>query len=136
MIVVIDCNVIVSAGVSDGFVRRVLRRIIAEHEIIITADIVDEYAKVALYSKFSSQVSANIQSAIADVEGCAVLIEAVPCGIESPDPSDAPYIDAAIAGDADYLITGNLKHFPDGTYGNARVIGVRGFAELAGMVSL
>lgn len=134
MIVVLDCNIIVSAGTKDGFVRHILGRIIEKHEIIVSAGILDEYERVARYPKFSSQASSSMLETIEAIEGCARFVDPSTCEFALPDPEDINYIEAAISGGADFLITGNAKHFPDGRYGVARVVTAREFAVLAGLI--
>lgn len=134
MRVVLDCNVIVSAGTKDGFVRYVLLRIFEEHTIVISSDIVSEYVRVSRYPKFTAATMSYVSDTIARIEGCSDFVEPVDCGENLPDQDDIPYVDAAISGNADYIITGNLKHFPDRKYGAAQVVSVREFAELAGML--
>lgn len=134
MIVVLDCNLIVSAGTKDGFVRYILRRIIDRHDIIVSAEILAEYERVARYPKFSPQAAAFMVELIAAIEAAAQFVEPLPTEIACPDPDDIHYIEAAIAGRADFLVTGNLKHFPDSPYGTARVVTIREFAELAGLI--
>ncbi len=131
MIVVLDCNVVVSAGATDGFVRRVLRAIIADHEIIVSVDILAEYERVSRYPKFGEQTAVNLQNIITRIGRRARIIEAPPSGVHLPDPDDIPYVDAALAGAADVLITGNLKHFPERRYGALGIVSVREFAALA-----
>jgi putative PIN family toxin of toxin-antitoxin system len=134
MIVVIDCNVLISAGASNGFVRHVLLRILEQCDVIVSAEIIEEYERVSDYPKFSDETRSYVKDTIDRVERCAHLVIPEPCGLQHPDPDDIHFIEAAVAGDADFIITGNLKHFPDGVYGNARAVSVREFAELAGML--
>lgn len=49
--------------------------------------------------------------------------------IKLPDPSDAKYINLAIAVHAKYIITGNIKDFPDLFYKNTRIISPREFFD-------
>jgi hypothetical protein len=37
---------------------------------------------------------------------------AQPVAVTSPDPDDQPFLEVAVAGHADALITGNTRHFP------------------------
>lgn len=134
MTVVIDCNVIVSAGINDGFVRHVLRGAISKYTVIVSADIIAEYSRVADYPKFSAEASATMKRTITQIEERARFVETDACDVTLPDPDDVRYVEAAIAGEADFIITGNLKHFPEREYGLARVVSVREFAELAGLI--
>lgn len=134
MIVVVDCNVVISAGVKDGFVRSVLRQIIDRHVIVVSPEIIAEYERASSYSKFDFDAVAHMRDSIDRIEGTARFVELARCEFASPDPEDTLYIEAAIVGGADFLITGNAKHFPDGRYGKTRVVSVRAFAELAGLV--
>lgn len=135
MIVVLDCNVLVSAGWKNGFSRFVLRHAIEHHTIVTSPDIIKEYRRVSRYEKFSPETSAYMAGVIAKLKRCACVVEPV-CGpVALPDPDDSMFVEAAITADADVIVTGNLKHFPDGRYGSTRVMSVRAFAELAGLVS-
>ncbi|MCC7166481.1 MAG: putative toxin-antitoxin system toxin component, PIN family [Rhodospirillales bacterium] len=134
MIVVLDCNVVVSACLSDGFVRHVLRHILAVHEMVISMAIIDEYNQVARYPKFAPAFLAVMQETIGAIEGRAHLVEPKPSTMMLPDPADLPYVEAALAGEADLLITGNARHFPDGRYGRTRIVSVREFAEMVELI--
>lgn len=123
-----------AGGTKDGFVRYVLQRILESHDIVASADIISEYERVARYPKFSPHTAAYMLKSIAAIEACARLVDPFPSKITCPDPEDIAYIEAAVAGAADFLITGNLKHFPDSPYGTARVVTVREFADLAGLI--
>jgi len=134
MIVVLDCNVIVSAGWKDGLIRSIVRHVIDCHDIVLSPAIVEEYKRVAGYKKFSFETAAYIMDIVGHIESCARIVEPVCGSVALPDPDDSRYVEAAISADADFIVTGNLKHFPDACYGSARVISVRGFAELIGLV--
>jgi putative PIN family toxin of toxin-antitoxin system len=130
MIVIIDCNVIVSAGLKDGFVRQAMRKIIEKHQIVISAEILDEYESVARYPKFDLSTSMHILETIESVESCAKFVEPHSCNFTSPDPTDIIYLEAAVISNADYIITGNMKHFPAKQYGKAQVVTIREFSDL------
>jgi predicted nucleic acid-binding protein len=40
----------------------------------------------------------------------------------SPDPGDTKFIACAIAAQADVIVTGNERHFPEPHYGPTRVV--------------
>ena len=47
-----------------------------------------------------------------------------------PDPDDEPFLEAAIAGAADCLVTGNVTHFSPEARAGARVVTPADFIEL------
>jgi hypothetical protein len=47
------------------------------------------------------------------VRAVGAQVESVPVAFQLPDPDDQPFLEAAIVGLADVIITGNLRHFPD-----------------------
>lgn len=133
MRLVLDCNVVVSAGMSDGFVRHVVRHILDQHEVIVSDRILAEYHRVAAYPKFTPAAAAHISTLIGQIEASAQITEDGPSTVELPDHSDVIYVTAALESGADALVTGNLKHFPERVYGATDVLSVRAFAELAGI---
>ena len=133
MRVILDCNVVVSAGMTDGFVRRVVRHVLGEHDLIASERILAEYRRVAGYPKFTSDAASHIAALISRIKARAQFADDVPCSVSLPDHSDTIYVAVALEAGADALVTGNLKHFPEQTYGTTRVLSVRGFADLAGI---
>jgi predicted nucleic acid-binding protein len=51
----------------------------------------------------------------------------------SPDPDDDKFIACALAGKADFLVTGNKRHFPQDGLSRARVVNA---AELLEFITL
>ena len=54
-------------------------------------------------------------------------------GGSSPDPGDDKFIACALAGKADFLVTGNKRHFPQTEFRNTRVVNA---AELLEFITL
>jgi predicted nucleic acid-binding protein len=48
---------------------------------------------------------------------------------ESPDPDDNKFLECADAANADYLVTGNKRHFPV-SLGNTQVVNARELIEI------
>jgi predicted nucleic acid-binding protein len=53
--------------------------------------------------------------------------------VVSPDPGDTKFLQCAEAAQADYIVTGNKRHFPAGVYGVTRVVNA---GELLGRITL
>lgn len=110
--VVLDCNVLVAAGISNGKCRQVLTYVLQNTFIITSETIEKEYREVFLRPKFSTQQS-QLMSLMDDISAASFMIDPEPTAWLSPDPKDQPYLDTAITAQADYLITGNRNDFPD-----------------------
>jgi putative PIN family toxin of toxin-antitoxin system len=54
MKIVLDCNVIISAGLTDGVCRKVLWEVIQNHILYISEDILMEYKEVISREKFKT----------------------------------------------------------------------------------
>ena len=53
----------------------------------------------------------------------------------SPDPGDTKFLDCANAAQADFLVTGNKRDFPDAPYDTTRVVTARELlASIAGEI--
>lgn len=113
MRVVIDCNVMISAGLTNGTCRRVLQKAITECEIILSPSILLEYQGVAARPKFQ-RVSDYLELLILDIARVATFVYPGENASDYvlPDPKDVPYLIAAVEGEAQYLVTGNLRDFP------------------------
>lgn len=45
--------------------------------------------------------------------------------VTGPDPGDFMFMLCAMEAQAEYLVTGNRRHFPERFYGSARVVNAR-----------
>ncbi len=113
----IDCNVIIAAGLTNGTCRKVLMSVLKNHTLIISEPIVKEYACVVQREKFAVYRS-YLQELILSLCQLGTLVKAMSCNFSLPDKDDEKYLEAAQSGEASILITGNKKHFPESMYGN------------------
>lgn len=132
MRLVIDCNVVIGAGVCDGACRRAIAIAIAEHRILISEPILAEYLAVASRSKFKPKAQHYIQALAHDLARDAQYVDIVSFfgPIPISDPKDVIYVLTASAGDADAILMGDLRDFIESHYGGARVLSVREFLAL------
>jgi len=126
--VVIDTNVFISSRLSLlGNPAMVMKLIVDEDmELYYSLAILDEYKKVLAYGRLKFSAKHQI-SAIADMKKIGILIEPSKSDIPMPDESDRIFYDTAKAVNA-YLVTGNLKHYPE----ESQIVTPARFVEIFG----
>jgi putative PIN family toxin of toxin-antitoxin system len=112
MRVVIDTNVVVSGIINPhGAPGRVLDAVLARAVLVLHDDrILDEYRQVLRRPVFSF-AQRHIDALLDFIETSGEHVSTRDIGVVLPDPTDLPFLEVAILGGADALITGNLKHF-------------------------
>ncbi len=119
--VVIDTNVLVSSLLSkhsnSATVELIERLILGEIIPIYSIEIMNEYREVLSRKKFKFDL-ALIDFLLTSIERCGVLVSPKSTGVILPDISDLPFYEVVMEKRADdaYLVTGNLKHFPNEKY--------------------
>lgn len=113
MRVVIDTNVLISGLLSPyGAPGRIMNMLVSgELEACYDARIITEYREVLLRPKFSFE-HGYVGAIIEYVECFGVPISAKPLSKRLRDADDEPFLEVAIAGSAEALITGNASHYP------------------------
>lgn len=131
---VLDTNVIVSAGVRrDGRPGVLVHEWALRQQIsILTCPlIVNEYRTVAHRAKFAAYGFPPFWLEPL-IETSLQLPNPIPWPYSVPDPKDAPFLALAHAAGA-WLVTGNLKHFPEKARRGVTVISPADYlARLAG----
>ena len=113
MRVVIDTNVLVAGPLSPfGRPGEVVRMIAAGSlSLLYDARIMAEYIQVLKRPKFSFSPE-HIETLLDHVKVVGVIVAADPLSVRLPDEEDEAFLEVALAGHVEGLITGNLKHFP------------------------
>ena len=130
MNVLIYTSVLLSAALRDMLPERVVLYVAGRDEFqwIVTPQILAEYTEVLRRPKF------GLEETI--IERWAELVAMRTVNIGSPpivpdyprDPKDAPFLAAALAGPADFLVTGDKDLLDAAALLSARTITVAGFA--------
>ncbi len=120
---VIDTNVLISGLLSPAgnealillAVRQGLVRPCLSEEILV------EYAGVLTRPKFSF-ASELIEAFLATFRHHGELFQPEHSPIVSPDPADTKFLHCALTAEADFIVTGNRRDFPDFPYGSTHVV--------------
>lgn len=128
--IVLDTNVVVSAHLNgQGFERYVLDLGLAKKcQFYLSSEIVEEYKEVLKRPKFAfdpKQIARSIKLIVRESQ----MVEPKATVTVTTDPDDNKFLECAEAAQADYLITGNLRHFPK-RWGRTLVVNAREFIEL------
>lgn len=113
MRVVLDTNVLVAVLLTPrGAPASVLNAVLnGSVTLLVDERITDEYRDVLFRSKFGFSHDA-LQPVLDFIERAGEYVVAEPVRVTISDPDDIPFVEVATAAAADYLVTGNLKHFP------------------------
>ena len=110
--VVLDTNVIVS-GLLSPFrpAARILDLVLTGDVVLLLDDrLAAEYREVCARPRFGFD-PADVDRILSGLEVMAVHIPSLPLPLTLPDPDDLPFVEVAVAGGADALVTGNARHF-------------------------
>ena len=135
---VLDTNFIISAlhkadSDPDLILSLVLDRDSKLATLYLSKDIYQEYEEVLFRNKFSYFSRAKVRNILEKIQETAVWVEpAVPVKVVKVDPADNKFLECALACEADFLITGNIKHFPLRKFRQTKIVSPGNFIELIG----
>jgi putative PIN family toxin of toxin-antitoxin system len=125
----LDTNVLVSAVISRGLCRDLLRTATEEHDVVVSQLVVDEFKRV-LRDKFGATPPALDKALMLldDVEVTTNPTVALEAGVL--ETNDALILTAAINAQADVLVTGDHGMLAKAMNSPIDVVSPRGFMEL------
>jgi len=128
--VVLDTNVLVSGLISAGGPPGEILRLLETGLIVpcLSEGILGEYVNVLARREFQFPAY-KIASLLQRLRAAGEFVVAEPVPGDFPDPKDVPFLEAAVAAHADFLVTGNLRHFPVRLRRGVAVISPREFIE-------
>jgi putative PIN family toxin of toxin-antitoxin system len=111
--IVLDTNVLVSGLLSPFGPPGEIVRIISAGAVSLCVDarLLSEYEQVLQRPRFDFDRDA-VAALLDYVEATSRKAASVPLRVRLPDADDEAFLEVAIACGADYLVTGNLVHFP------------------------
>jgi putative PIN family toxin of toxin-antitoxin system len=127
--VVLDTNVVISAllvpsGTQASVLLLALR---GDFRLYLSEPVFNEYKEVLYRPRFELPVR-EIQTALRDIRKIARFVQPVRTLSVSPHESDNRLLECAEAARADYLVTGNARHFPP-VYKMTKVVTGRRFLD-------
>jgi putative PIN family toxin of toxin-antitoxin system len=130
MRVVLDTNILVSACLKPGGLESRVSHLAVTGKITacVTAEILAEYRDVLSRPKLAS-VHLPAEELLAALERAAMLVETTARISSSVDDDDNRFLECAEAAAAEYLITGNLRHYP-AEWGPTRIVNARTFISV------
>lgn len=130
MRIVLDTNVLVSGLLSPfGEPGEIVRMVAADVlQLCFDVRILTEYRNVLRRAKFNLDQD-KVALSLHHIESCGFLVATEPLQYKLQDKGDEPFLEAAIAAKVDYLVTGNIKHFPLKRYKNIMVLTPKAFLE-------
>ncbi|MFB0515205.1 MAG: putative toxin-antitoxin system toxin component, PIN family [Candidatus Neomarinimicrobiota bacterium] len=131
MKIVLDTNVVVSGLLNTHGKPGAILQMVAIRALIICYDarIITEYREVLLRPKFPINET-EVDAILEHIEASGHLVATSPLPQHLPDPDDEPFLEVALAGGAEYLVTGNVKHYPEDRRRGVKVESPAEFVEL------
>lgn len=122
--VVIDTNVVVSALLkSEGNPALILSLVFDEEiRICLSEEIIQEYQGVLKRKKFCSLNQIDVKKFLTKLQDLSLFVNPQERINLLTDPDDNKFLDCAYEAKADYLVTGNKKHFPINKFKNTKIV--------------
>ena len=129
--IVIDTNVLVSAALKPSGRQALVLELVAFRavEMFVSEAILAEYREVFSRPKFSRLDPKDVSRLLALIEAEATMVTTTAKLAISEHDSDNRFYECAEAASADYIVTGNSKHFTK-PYKNTKIITGRQLLEL------
>lgn len=136
MRLVVDTNILISAllSASSSPARLVLLWRAGRFDLLTAAEQLDELVRVTRYPKIRERLTPAVAGRLVnDLRVLAVTLDALPAVDVSPDPDDNYLLAIAMAGSADFLVTGDKRDLLGlGSHAGTRIISARDFLSLHG----
>lgn len=129
--IVLDTNVLISAALKPLGQQAAVINLIAIRavDLFVSQAVLTEYREVFSRPKFAQIPSAQVAILLALIENAATMVAPTERLAISAHESDNRFYECADAAGADYIVTGNKKHFTK-PHKNTRIITGRQLLEL------
>lgn len=139
---ILDTNIIISAlhraeSDPDIILSMALDGELGIACICLSKEIFKEYKEVLSRDKFSYFNQSRVRDVLGKIKKAALWVEPkVQVNLVKVDPADNKFLECALACQADFLITGNTKHFPLKEFHQTKVVNPGKFLELIASMHL
>jgi putative PIN family toxin of toxin-antitoxin system len=129
--IVLDTNVLISAAVKPLGRQALVINLVAFRavELFVSEAVLAEYREVFNRPKFARLPAADVATLLALIEGEATMVTPTTRLEISKHDSDNRFYECADAAQADYIVTGNTRHFTK-PHKNTQIISGRELLEL------
>ena len=130
--VVLDTNILFSAVFKSSGTQAKLIRLIVDNQIIpcVSPATLSEYYEVLARPRLRHR-AAEVEGILNLLTKIAVLVVPTTSVTTATDPDDNRFLECAEAANADYLITGNKRHFPK-SWKKTRIVNTTEFFDAIG----
>jgi len=127
--VVIDTNILVSALLTNGGLPEAVIDLAISGEVqwFASESVLAEYEEVLKRPRLAID-SVKVADAIAKIRAIVSLVKPEVRVSAARDPDDNQFLECAEAAQADYLVTGNIRHFPE-VWKETRIVTPREFID-------
>ena len=121
--VVYDTNVVVSAVLKAGSIPALLVNLALGGQIrpCLSPIILDEYETVLKRPKFGFDIP-TVDAFLCDFRMAAIVVAPIRQIYAAPHGPDNRFLECAQAAQAQYLVTGNKRHFPFAVFGRTQIV--------------
>ena len=128
--IVVDTNIIISALVKPFSDSSKILNMILSGKLKIAYDfrVLIEYEEMLKRKKFNFEPK-HIESNITQIKEEGITVDSSPLNEVLLDKDDLPFLEIAVSVSADFIITGNKKHFPKNFYKNIEILSPSEFLE-------
>ncbi|MGD0728730.1 MAG: putative toxin-antitoxin system toxin component, PIN family [Candidatus Micrarchaeaceae archaeon] len=130
--IVLDTNILISALGWEGNLSKILDKVVdGELEFFISYDQFNEFLRVINYPrlKFSEEQKARFEALISNLATFVKTQDIL--DVIKDDPSDNMILECALVANADYIVSGDLKHvLPIKKLGRIKIVTAKEFLKL------
>jgi putative PIN family toxin of toxin-antitoxin system len=129
--IVLDTNVVVSAAIKPAGLEGLIVELVISRELVlfVSAELIAEYEMVFGRPKFARINPARIGRLLHLLKDQATMVTPGDIVTESKDEPDNRFLECAEEADADYLVTGDKRHFPK-NWKSTRIVNSREFIQV------